>query len=143
MSDWLSGRKRPRRPSPAGPRYPCLPVAIPIYEECACGTLPGPVVDQAYWDPARVAGREIWGIRVQETALEPQIHVGDTIFVDLDRRPAHGDVVLACVADRMFLWRFLEGSDGPALEDQQGAHRPAEAYAILGVVIGLRKEFHR
>ena len=124
-------------------RHPRLPVAIPIYEECACGTLPGPVVDQAYWDPARVAGREIWGIRVQETALEPQIHVGDTVFVELNRPPAPGDIVLACSGDRMYLRRYLETPDGPVLEDSQGARRPAEAYAILGVAIGSRKEFHR
>lgn len=120
-----------------------LPVAIPIYEEYACDKPPGPAVDYAYWDPARVAGRQIWGIRMQETALEPQIHVGDTVYVELGRPPAPGDIVLACSGDRMHLRRYLETPDGPALEDQEGARHPTEAYTILGVAIGSRKDFLR
>lgn len=120
-----------------------LPVAIPIYEECGCDKLPGPAMDYSYWSPARVAGRQIWGIRVLKTALEPQIHVGDTVYVELGRPPALGDIVVACSGDRMYLRRYLETPAGPVLEDQQGARCPAEAYAILGVAIGSHKDFHR
>jgi len=70
-----------------------LPVAIPIYERNLGQEPPGPPADYAYWDPAKAAGRHIWGIRVLEHPLEPEIRVGDTLFIDVDRPPVHGDLV--------------------------------------------------
>ncbi len=118
-----------------------LPVAVPIFEKGACQEPPGPVVDYAYWDPAKAAGRQIWGIRVLENPLEPEIRVGDTLFIEVGRPPAHGNLVAACLAGRVYTRRYLEQPEGIVLAGHQGATEPAEKFTILGVVVALHKEF--
>ena len=112
---------------------PELPLAIPVIAEGSAGDDDG-IVDYAYWARSKVAGRTIKAVRVTGDCLQPGIHPGNILFVDVDLAPQNGDIVLCLLDGRLAIKRYRVVDNNQWLENQHGRVRFDDC-RIQGVVI--------
>jgi len=84
-----------------------------------------------------------YALRVKgDSVIERRILDGDVIFVDADREPQPGDVVVARKDEEVVLRTYKEDAKGPYLQagNQGYPILPSKDARILGVVVGLYRE---
>lgn len=115
------------------------PVAIPIHDQAASAGFGQAVLEYAYWEPPRVAGRNIVGLRVHGDSMEPEIQDGDTIFIDTELPHEVGKTVVATVGDEVLVKKLRRRSGKLVLSGKTG-EVPADDAKIEGVVIQLSRD---
>lgn len=113
------------------------PVAIPIVGSIHLGIKEEPT-EYAYWSRPKIANRNIKGLTARGFCLEPEIKEGDTIFVDIDRSPENGSIVLASMGEQVIARRYRENKDHVWLESNEERIDASEC-AIHGVVIEVSR----
>ena len=114
-------------------------VAIPIHEQAAAAGIGQAVLEYAYWEPPRAAGRNIVGLRVRGASMEPEIQDGDTIFIDRDMPAEPGKTVVATVGDEVVVKKLRRRGGKLVLSGKTGDVSADDA-KIEGVVIQLSRE---
>ena len=117
-----------------------LPVEIPVHEQTASAGFGQDVIEWVYWEAARAAGRNIVGLRVRGSSMEPDIRDGDTIFIDRNLAPEPGRLVVASVGDQVFVKRYEQRAAGALLRGNNGSAIDAAGAKIEGVVIQLSRD---
>lgn len=107
------------------------PAVVPVATEEQTGV--GDVNQTACWAFPNNGSKKIRAFRVQGFSLKPQIREGDVIFVDPEKAPSSGNVILYYEGDRVRLTRHQvsEGNNG----EVSGAARH-----VCGVVVGVSKK---
>jgi len=117
------------------------PVAIPIHEQAASAGVGEEVVEYAYWEPERIAGRQIVGVKVKGDSMAPEILPGDTVFMDTTRGAQPGDIVVATIDDSMIIKRLMRKAGHMVLQGTNGAPAVSAEHAkIEGVVISFARD---
>jgi transcriptional regulator with XRE-family HTH domain len=137
---YIPGEPRPRSPDAILAELVTLqPVAIPVYEQVVHAGEPAEIVEYSYWAKSKAVGKNIRGFKVRGFCLSPMVNEGDTIFVDPDRSPQNGNIVLALANDEVYLMRFRCRGDKVWLENND-RELELEECLIQGVVVQVSKE---
>lgn len=143
--DWVPAERPPKTLRDHAVEFLAdLPIQVPVHEQLASAGFGDDIIEWAYWERSRAAGRSIVGLRVRGASMAPEIHDGDTIFIDRNLAPEPGDVVVATVQEQVYVKRFetrgsgfvLRGNNGAAAIDAGGAK-------IEGVVIQISRQVRR
>lgn len=115
------------------------PIAIPIHDQAASAGFGQTVLEYSYWEPPRVAGRNIVGVRVHGNSMEPEIMDGDTVYIDKDMAAEAGNIVVATLGDEVLVKKLRKRGGKLVLAGANGEWDAAEA-KIEGVVIQLSRD---
>lgn len=115
------------------------PVAIPIHDQMASAGTGQQVLEYAYWEPPRAAGRNIVGLRVHGDSMAPDILDGDTIFFDRDKSAEPGNTVVATVGDEVVVKKLRKRGSRLFLVGATGEIEASDA-KIEGVVLSLQRD---
>jgi transcriptional regulator with XRE-family HTH domain len=119
------------------------PIAIPIVEAEVHAGSPTSIVEYAYWEKPRVAGRNVTGIRVRGFCLSPVIEEEDTIFVDSDISAQNGDIVLVATPDEFLLGHFHQTGGKLWLTTNERLTEITEDYTLKGVVVEVNRKLRK
>jgi repressor LexA len=119
--------------------YRDRPIAIPIHDQLASAGTGQQVLEYAYWEAPRAAGRNIVGLRVRGDSMEPEILDGDTVFIDRDMPAEPGRTVVASIGDEVVIKKLRRKGGRLVLAGRSG-DVPADDAKIEGVVIQLSRE---
>jgi transcriptional regulator with XRE-family HTH domain len=104
-----------------------VPVATEIHTRVA------DVNQNACWAFPNNGSKRIRAFLVQGFSLKPQIKEGDVIFVDPEKTPSSGNVILCYEGDKVRLARHLVGKSN-------NGDMPGADCHICGVVVGVSKK---
>jgi len=90
------------------------------------------VVQYSHWALSQKEHNNIVGVVARGFSMEPEIREGDIVFVDQEKQPSQGNIVLCYQEEKVQLVRFgsQPGSNGHGNDD---AH-------VYGVVIGINRK---
>ena len=115
------------------------PVAIPIHDQMASAGDGQEILDYAYWDAPKAAGKNIVGLKVHGKSMEPDFRDGDTIFIDRDESAAPGDAVVFTLKGDVLVKR-LRIKDGRMLLEGVRVDIPFERVKVVGVVLSSSRD---
>ncbi|MDD5701455.1 MAG: LexA family transcriptional regulator [Dehalococcoidales bacterium] len=84
------------------------------------------------WKPSRRRSEHIVGILAHGISLRPDVREGDIIFVDREKQPSPGNIVLCYQDEKVQLKRYGR--------QFKGNGHSADGFHIYGVVIGLNRQ---
>ncbi|MBA7683827.1 hypothetical protein ES703_92212 [subsurface metagenome] len=116
------------------------PVSIPVYTEFPfhAGGFTEPV-EYVYRERTKDAGKNIEGYEVHGSCLEPIIHDGDIIIIDMQGEIDNGDIVACLVDEKLCLGRMRKIADDLILETKDGMMRLEEAQLAAPVIEVIRR----
>ena len=88
--------------------------------------------DCAYAGLPEAINRNIVGLLVKGFCLEPEIREGDVIFIELERTPSSGNIVLCHQDNKTRLMRYLDATEV--------SEHDAGDCCIYGVVIAVNRK---
>lgn len=120
-----------------------VPREIPVYDQEAHAGFAASVIDYTWIDTEAYLGKNLAGVYIRGSCMEPEISAGDVAIVDRDATAQNGDVIVAFYEDTgLRIGRLSVATRGHQLLNGDGNH-PLDLEQIQGVVVEVRKKLGR
>lgn len=104
------------------------PVPIPVYSDFKVhmGGMTEMPVDYVYQSKEQVGSHHKEGLHCVGDCMEPLIHDGEIVIVDLDASPVLGNIVLCLTEDGLIVGHYIVEKGIPKIKNGQGTHSITE-----------------
>jgi transcriptional regulator with XRE-family HTH domain len=100
------------------------PVPIPVYSDFKVhmGGVREMPVDYVYQSREKIGNHHKEGLRCIGDCMEPLIHDGETVIVDLDASPLPGNLILCLTDEGLIVGRYVIENGTPKVKNGHGTH---------------------